>query len=223
MTKGNFHEFEKEANAILKHYSSRVKPLWDARESILAMKDEGYRQWKQMEWTGFFFEFLCKRYAPNFLSFPGKRYGRVGFDCQGKYPWDIKAHAINTSSHEIIVNDREAIESALREYGVMGLFLASGDVEYNDDKRTFQKWHAELKGKKSEYEKEREKRGAWSRRRKVAFRLVQLAVIRIDDALIRTAGSFQVGFRNANGTPRREKVLVDLEKLEGALVAYHDF
>jgi len=215
--------FRQEAKSILKHYCSKIAASWDAREAILAMKNADYPHWRQMEWIGFYFQFLCEKFLPVFLRVPGKRYGNVGFDAQGKYPWDFKAHAINTSSHTIIVNDREAIEGALRDYGVMGLLLASGEVEYNDDDRTFQKWHEALKGGKSKYVKEREKRGAWSRKRKVTFRLNQIATIRVDENLIQRSGSFQVDFRNADGSPRRAKILIDLENLGDALVAYHDF
>ena len=37
--------------------------------------------------------------------------------------------------------------------------------------------------------------------------------IRIDDDLLVRCGSFQKNFRNANGVPRRGKVLLDLTKM----------
>jgi len=95
-----------------------------------------------------------------------------------------------------------------------------GEVKYNDDKRTFQKWHEALKGGKSEYEMERIKRGAWSRLRKVEFKLEQISFIRIDDAVLVKCGSFQRDFRNAGGQPRREKVLLDLEKLDEEIIYF---
>lgn len=98
-----------------------------------------------------------------------------------------------------------------------------GKVKYNDDKRTFQKWHEALKGGKSQYEIERIRRGAWSRLRKVEFKLKQISFIKIDDAVLIKCGSFQRDFRNANGTPRREKVLLDLEKLDEEIVFFLDF
>ncbi|MEM0492367.1 MAG: hypothetical protein QXS02_00180 [Candidatus Thermoplasmatota archaeon] len=98
-----------------------------------------------------------------------------------------------------------------------------GEVEYNDEQRSFQKWHEELKGGKSDYEIERIKRGAWSRLRKVSFDLKQISFIRIDDDVLVKCGSFQRDFRNANGTPRREKVLLDLEKLDEEIVFFLDF
>ena len=72
----------------------------------------------------------------------------------------------------------------------MGLILAMGEATYNDEKRTFQRWHEELKGGKSKYEKERIKRGAWSRLRKVFFELKQIWFIRIIDDTLVKFGSF---------------------------------
>lgn len=129
---------------------------------------------------------------------------------------------MNTSSHQVIVNDREAIESALKERKSVGLLLALGEVVYNDDERTFKQWHDQLKGKVSDYEKRRITRGAWSRKRKVSFSLKQICAVHLNDEVLKKVGSFQQGFRNAGGSPRRAKVLVDLEKLKDNDSVYWD-
>jgi len=36
-------------------------------------------------------------------------------------------------------------------------------------------------------------------------------------------GAFQRDFRNADGTPRREKVLLDLEQLDEEIIFFLDF
>jgi len=115
-----------------------------------------------------------------------------------KIPWDFKDHAINTSSHQIIVNDSEATATGIKKFGSVGLILSMGKVEYNDEQRTFQKWHEALKGGKSKYELERIKRGAWSRLRKTEFNLEQISFIKIDDNVLIKCGSFQRDFRNFN-------------------------
>lgn len=191
-----------------------IPTLWDGRSAILEMKNAGYIHWKQMEWIGWYFQFLCEKYLKNLVKIPGPKYDNVQFDGFEEIPWDFKAHAINTSSHQVIVNDSEATAKAIKQFGSVGLILALGEVQYNDDKRTFQKWHEDLKGGKSKYELERVKRGAWSGLRKVEFKLKQISFIKIDDSVLVKCGSFQRDFRNANGTPRREKVLLDLEKLD---------
>jgi hypothetical protein len=200
-----------------------VPKHWDGRQAIQEMKEAGFPHWRQMEWIGFYFQFLCAKYLTPTMRIPGPRYGNVEFDGLYKIPWDFKAHAMNTSSHQIIVNDSQAISRAIAEFGCVGLILAMGKVEYNDEERTFQKWHSSLKGGISEYEKERIKRGAWSRLRKVSLDLKQISFIQITDATLIKSGSFQSDFRNSNGKPRRAKVLLDLEKLDEELAYFVEF
>jgi hypothetical protein len=199
-----------------------IPVVWDGRTAILEMKDDG-RNWRQMEWIGFYFEYLCRRHLTGILEIPCPRVGNVSFDGFLEIPWDFKAHAINTSTHQIIVNDREAVEWAIKNHGSLGLILALGEVVYNDDKFTFKKWHDKLKGGKSDYEKKRIKRGAWSRKRKTRFDLRQITLLQIKHTTLERCGAFQRGFRNADGSKRREKVLIDLEKMKSEIVRKIDY
>lgn len=196
---------------------------WDGRKSILEMKNYNYPHWRQMEWIGFYFQFLCERYLSGVMKIPGLKYGRVEFDAFKDIPWDFKSHAINSGSHKIIVNDSEATANGIEDYGAVGLILALGKVLYNDENRIFQKWHEELKGGKSQYVKDRIERGAWSRLRKVSFNLQQISFIKITDNTLIKCGSFQKGFRNAGGQPRRSKVLLDLKKINEELIYFIQF
>jgi hypothetical protein len=200
-----------------------IPKIWEGKKSILEMKDNNFPHWKQMEWIGFYFQFLCEKYLSDIVKIPGPKYGNVKFDAFKKFPFDFKAHAINTSSNQIIVNDSVAISKAIRDYRCVGLILACGKVEYNDENRTFQKWVEKLKGGKSKYEIERIKRGAWSRLRKTAFNLKQISFIKITDETLIKCGSFQKDFRNADGKPRRAKVLLDLEKLDKEIEYFINF
>ena len=211
-----------ESNRIAVVLKSLPK-IWNGKKSILEMKRAHYNQWRQMEWIGFYFQFLCEKHLKNILKIPGPKYGNVEFDGLGKFPWDFKAHAINTSAHQIIINDRKAIIKAIKKYGKVGVVLSLGEVEYNDAKRSFQKWHEKLKGGLSEYSKKRIKRGAWSRLRKVEFQLKQICFISIDDKTLQGAGLFQKDFRNADGSLRNEKILIDLEKLDKEIIKIIDF
>ena len=219
MTKEEFFKITRKISKKIKN----IPVLWKGKESILEMKKAGFNQWRQMEWIGWYFQFLCERTLKGIIKIPGSKYGNVQFDGFFEIPWDFKAHAMNTSNHQIIVNDSQATAKAIKNFGCVGLILATGRVKYNDDERTFQKWHEALKGGKSKYELERIKRGAWSRLRKVEFKLEQISFIKIDDEVLVKCGSFQRDFRNANGKPRREKVLLDLEKLDEEIVYFLDF
>lgn len=206
---------------IYSKISNRLKKIpkkWNGKDTILEMRDNEFSHWKQMEWIGFYFQYLCEKYLKDIFEFQKPRYNNVSFDGLFKIPFDFKAHAMNTSSHQVIVNDSEAIASAIKEYGKVVLLLALGKVEYNDEKRNFQKWHEKLKGGLSDYSKERIARGAWSRLRKVEFDLQQISFIEITDKTLVKCGSFQQDFRNSDGRPRRKKVLLDLEKIDDELI-----
>jgi hypothetical protein len=190
-------EFLKLAKEISEGFKN-IPLVWDGRKSILEMKESGFPHWKQMEWIGWYFQFLCERFLKDIVEIPGPKFGNVRFDGSLKNSWDFKAHAINTSSHQIIVNDSEATATGIKKFGSVGLILSMGKVEYNDEQRTFQKWHEALKGGKSKYELERIKRGAWSRLRKTEFNLEQISFIKIDDNVLIKCGSFQRDFRNSN-------------------------
>lgn len=189
-----------------------IPTQWRARQAILDMRAAGFPHWRQMEWMGWYFQFLCSAQLPPLVQIPGPRYGKVTFDGFMDIPWDFKAHAINTRAHKVIVNDSQATADAIRDYAEVGLVLARGTAVYNDEERTFQKWHDALKGGKSAYELDRIARGTWSRIRKASFRLQQISFIRIRDDTLVKCRSFQEGFRNAGGTARRQKVLIDLEE-----------
>jgi hypothetical protein len=113
----------------------------------------------------------------------------------------------------------EAMDRCIQEYGGVGLILAIGSAEYDDEKRTFQNWHEQLKGGKSKYEYERIKRGATSRVRKITFVLRKTEVLWLTSDLILAGirgnwiGKFQEGMRNADGSPRRPKYEINVEAI----------
>ncbi|MDY6872822.1 MAG: hypothetical protein SVR81_02480 [Chloroflexota bacterium] len=164
-----------------------------------------------MEWIGFYFEFRIEEELQSIMKFQKPIYGNSSFDGLMTVPWDFKAHPTNKSS-KLITNDSEAISLAIRDYGCTGLILALGVATYDDEEMSFKIWHDKLKGKISEYEKERIKRKAPSRLRKTNFDLKKIAFLEINDNTLVRAGSFQEGFRNSDGSPRRPKVLLDLAK-----------
>lgn len=189
-----------------------LPPHWDGKAAILEMKNDNFPQWKQMEWIGFYFEYLCRKYLKGTLEFPGPKYGRVGFDGFRTIPWDLKVHVSNNpgGGTKVIVNDSRALALGIQQFGSVGLFLAVGAAIYNDENRSFQLWHERLKGGPTPYVKARIKRGAPSRIRKTVFQLASIIFIKIDDELLESSGTFQKGFRNSDGNPRATKMLLDL-------------
>ncbi|MBI4215546.1 MAG: hypothetical protein HY602_02380 [Parcubacteria group bacterium] len=190
---------------------------WDGKEAIIEMRDASYQHWKQMEWIGFYFQFLCDKTLPPLIKIPGPKYGRAEFDGFSEIPWDFKAHpnkkANGKDNKNVILNDNTAIAEAIKQYGEAGLILAIGDAEYNDKDRYFQLWHQKLKGGLSNYEKQRILRKAPSRLRKISFRLNEIDLILLDAKTVQGLSSFQEGFRNSDGSLRNAKVLLSLEDI----------
>ncbi len=201
----------------LEELLAQMPAVWDGRKAILEMRDSGYPHWKQMEWIGWYFQFICDKKLSSLMEIPGHKYGRVGFDGFLVIEWDFKVHPIKNAKGQdkngVIANDRLATARAIKKFGAAGLILAVGDAEYNDDDRSFQIWHKKLKGGLSSYEKKRISRKAPSRLRKTAFRLREIKLILLDDKNVRELGSFQEGFRNSDGSPRNAKVLLNLENI----------
>ena len=204
----------KEICQVLSPVISKIPISWDGKKCILEMKENNANNWKQMEWIGWYFEYWCNKYLKQVMEMPcSKKYGNVSFDGFLEIPWDCKSHSIQ-SGNKIIINDSEAISNAISDFGCVGLILVIGSVIYDNDSRVFQKWHEKLKGGKSEYESQRIARGAPSRKRKISMKISKILFVRIDDDLLVKCGSFQKNFRNSNGNLRREKVLLDLTKID---------
>lgn len=196
---------------------AEIPTIWKGRDAILEMKNAGYSHWKQMEWIGFYFQFLCINKLSSIMKIPGPKNGCVEFDGFLEIPWDFKAHpkknAKKQESNAVIANDRLATEWAIKKFGGAGLILAIGEATYNDQDRSFQIWHQEQKGGLSSYEKERILRKAPSRLRKTSFNLKKIDLILLGNKTIKQLSSFQEGFRNSDGSPRNAKVLLDLDKI----------
>jgi len=203
----------KEICDILSPIVSKIPTIWDGKNVILEMKAEGGR-WKDMEWIGFYFELLCKKNLSEVVEMPySKKYGNVSFDGFFECPWDFKAHAMQ-SKKDIIINDSEAISNAIKDFGHMGIIIATGPVVYDNESGDFKKWHDNLKGKKSKYELKRIERGAPSRRRKISMQISKIFFVEIDKELLIKSGTFQKNFRNQDGSSRREKVSLNPKEVE---------
>lgn len=204
---------------LVKPLLSSLPTYWDGKNSILELKESNFN-WKQMEWWGFYFEYLCYQRLRNAFSIPGDRYGKTKtacFDLKGSINWDLKAKAIKSDDHRSILNDTKAMNWSVQKYGAHGLVIALCDVEYNDSKRTFQKWHQRLKGGKSKYEINREQRTAVSRYRKTSAILREILFLTVTPKNISALGVHHQG-RNSNGKPRPPKYMLDYDTINKFLI-----
>jgi len=185
---------------------------WDGKTCVIELKEADYN-WRQMEWWAFYFEYKVQNLLANKFSFPGDRYDNVSFDLKGAINWDLKASAIKSDNQKIILNDKSAMEQSIEKSGYHGEIIALCDVEYNDVDRSFQKWHTELKGGKSDYELARESRTSVSRYRKTKAELTDILLLIFKASDLDLLATMKQGI-NSNGKPRPEKYMLDLETID---------
>ncbi len=196
---------------------SQMRGRWDGRVCVEYLRRFDY-QWRQMEWIGWYFEQRARSVLVEALGGgPGPCYGNVEFDYACDGVWDFKAHPTNQAAGWAYLNDVEAVRTCVHEHRHLGWVIAHGTADY-DATGTFKAWHDALKGKTSAYEVERIRRGAKSRRRKVAFSLEGVAVVEFHgrddlDAAVRAGWlreDMQERQRNADGSPRAAKYGINL-------------
>ena len=189
---------------VLRNLLNNIERYWEGKQCLVQMREQGNPHWKQMEWIGFYGEFVVRnRIRDNaHIREQGDRFGNVSFDLKGAINWDIKTHP-NTASAAIL-NDCEATEQSIAKYGYQGLLIICVDCDY-DETGDFKEWHDRLKGGHSDYEKQRVARGAPSRRRKVAANVTNINYIILDETKLKQLSIKQDGWRNSNGSPRRPK------------------
>lgn len=172
-----------------------------------------------MEWVGFWFEYFIDDVVLTKTSgLTGPKFGRTQFDLMLGDPWDLKAHPKDID--EVILNDVDAVNQCISQYGSINYFLLSGDVSYDDEEQTFKHWHDSMKGKVSKYVERGIASGRTSRRRKTAFRPKELLGVQVDAKSLKyglSSGAityFQKGMKNSNGNPRNAKYKICLDKTD---------
>ena len=213
---------EREASAIVDSIVRLLPRYLDGKSAIIEMRAEGSRNWRQMEWIGFWFEhFFDTTVQPEVGGELGPRFGNTTFDLQCDFVWDLKAHP--TGSNWLILNDCEAIRTCIEAAPGLGFIVVSGKATY-DESGEFKGWHDAYKGGKSQYEFERIERGAPSRRRKSAFTPQKVDAFYIPDLETLDGGVrdgwmgyFQKDMRNSDGSPRRAKFQVNPDAAPSAV------
>ncbi len=203
-----------ELYTILDEYNKQIDYYWDGKEKIIEMKNDNSKNWKQMEWPGFYLEHLIEKKLYSQLDFNGATFENTKFDVFEQIPWDLKVHTINSSNpNKIPTNDLNAINYAVNEFGYVGFIILEGEAIW-DEENQFKRWHDDLKGKKSRYRLKGDKINRKSRRRKLALKVKGLKVILIDKDSVKKQPQFQNNMINSNGTIRNAKMLLDLNLIE---------
>ena len=194
--------------------SQSIPKVWDGRESILEMRDAGFKYWRQEEWIEFYFKFLCQKHFAGIIDMPGKKYGNTDFDAFRDISWDFKVQAANTASYNIITNDAEAIADAINTHGYYGIILAIGEVEYGEG-ISFKKWHDDLRGEVSKYETNKINTGIMSRTRKTGFILKGIYFICFDNETLHLCGGLLQGYsgKTESNILNPKDVIIDIDQI----------
>ena len=202
---------------VLAQRLTTIPKFWDGKKSILELKENNF-QWRQIEWIGFWFEYWCKNNLSDIMEIPyHNKIKNVTFDAFWKFPWDFKTHAIN-NGRDVIVNACSAIDQTISEFGYFGLVIVKGIAKYDNEERSFRNWHRDLKGGKTSYVQKREQRGSYSRTRKTSFEIKEIIGRRFDAESISRFHRFQKGFREPDGSARKEKFMIDPKDIDSEII-----
>ncbi len=196
--------------------ASRNMPIvWDGRNAVLEMKNSLYKQWKQKGWIEWYFKFLCEKHFDTIIDMPGKKFGFTQFDAFCEISWDFKIDSVKRESYSVIANDAEAVVDTIGDYGYYGMILAIGDMECDDKKTSFKKWHDELRGEVSKYDTYKINSGIMSRTRKTVFILEEIHFICFNgETLHQCCGLFQDGFGETDSNrPKRKEIVIDINEI----------
>ena len=206
--------------------SHNMPKVWDGRESILEMKDAGFKYWRQMEWMDFYFPFLCQKHFTGIIDIPGKKYGITEFDAFSEISWDFKADSVNPGAYSVPANDAEGIANTISDYGYYGIILAIGDIKFDDKETSFKKWHDNLREEVSKYDANKINSRIMSRTRKIIFILEEIHFICFNNETIHQCCGFLQDCAieaDSNGLKRKE-VVIDINEIpDVSLVATEEF
>lgn len=220
---------QQEARLLVTALAAACPPHWDGRTCVEEMVRSEYRQAKQTEWMGFYFEFVGLPALINAYGGGPVRIGATEFDYARNFVWDLKAHgqeklaSPKDLANEAPLNDRDAILQCVEERGPIGFLILSGASSY-DGCVEFDAWHRRMRGaapSKSQH----------PRRLKVSLHPVTLQAYvfqgtnEIEQALADgVLGVFGQG-RQQSGRPRKPKLKLMLRKAReaGNILAQHDF
>ena len=205
--------------------SQSMPKVWNGRESILKMRDAGFKYWRQEEWIDFYFKFLCQKHFAGIIDMPGKKYGNTEFDAFREISWDFKTDSINPGPYSVTANDAEAITNTINDYGYYGMILAIGEVEYDED-TSFKKWHDDLSGEVSKYETNKINAGIMSRTRKTGFVLKEIYFICLANETLHQCGGLLQDYsgKTESNILNPKDVIIDIGEIPNtAFVASEGF
>ncbi|MBA3430467.1 MAG: hypothetical protein H0U16_03165 [Actinobacteria bacterium] len=209
---GVFFSAREEANALLETLALAMPPYMEGRTCAQAMKEAAFTQWRQTEWTAFYFEFIGLPALVNAFGGGPRVFSRTRFDYGLAHTWDLKVHMATSGLAPL--NDCSGVETAVDSGTGVGFLILTGRAELDDGE--FRAWHEDFR---SQLRKRVTKRSAprkYVRLLKSGFTPQMLEAFYLPDReALETAlgyGAIKVMRQGAqtSGRPRPPKYLLDL-------------
>lgn len=108
-----------------------------------AMRIGGDRNWQQMEWPGWFFEFeaisLFKGLFSLHADLPEEQ--QTGLDAFNEFPLDLKTRVnknVKSAGNKwTILNDKRRMDDIFTEFGHLSFLVVSGDAEFGNIQKEY--------------------------------------------------------------------------------------
>lgn len=172
--------------------------------------------WQQMEWLGFHFENLMKKSLGNtVIQDDGPRFGSSTIDSWicvdgAKKPVDLKFHSMDNrrgrAQVKVPLNDADAVEACIAEYGVYYLLVAKADCDYDND-GSFKKWRETIQGGPSKVSLENIALKRSSRVRKTGARIREFSIYAITAENLPMLSNFKQGKQHSGAERKRKYIL----------------
>lgn len=212
---------------VLNTFYSNVPKEWSGIECYRQMLEAKWEDRRQTEWAGFYHEY---RFAKFLEEHPEckqtvlfqKNKTKDSIDLDLYYPemnayGDLKAHTIGDT---IIGNSYETLEKAIQIgplYYVICEHTTIKDIEFQY--RTLMYWHNYIREENLRSHDPMNQKN----RMKGQVNLVDFLIVQIDQFNMGHLSSFQKGFVNSNGKPRKEKFTINKKDIDNFLVYKQTF
>lgn len=194
-----------EASALIAVLADAITGYWDGRTCVETMRSSEYRNWRQTEWVGWYFEYLGVPALVDAFGGGPRKVLNTSFDYSLRSTWDLKAHGTG-KERGAILNDLDAIDACLLEGTGLGFIVLTGDSDFTDS-ASFDTWHREQRGASERHERSRALKSGFTPRRLDAFHLADADAL---DAA-KASGEYttwQPG-RQQSGAPRKPKLKIN--------------
>lgn len=201
---------------FIKTLANEMPSTIDGKNCINFLKENDFN-WKQMEWSGWWFDFIAKKCLEKMTGNTIEpRYGNSSFDgILNGADIDFKTHAIRNAkgiiNRYVQCNDWNATIESIDKNGEIYFIVLDVDYEYDRD-GSFKRWHDYMKGTMSNYCFTTKR---ISRMRKKSGTIDSIKVYKIDKETFnnnKICKKLSQG-RNSNGAPRDYKMGINTKNI----------